>query len=212
MSSTPRAERNFLKSCRERKGRDRWISKRTPGRSSRISTKSPNEVAIFASGGFGEYKIAENIEKGAEIDAFGVGTKMGVAADAPYTDMAYKLVTYDGRPVLKLSTGKRTLVDEKQVMRVTEGDTLIQDIIALRNEQKGGEPLLKPVMKSGTRQRAPETLSVIRDRFSEEFEALDDRHKSMDNPELLPVRLSPGLQGLQEQIVQKVREKELGES
>jgi len=79
-----------------------------------------NNISIFASGGFDEYKIAQVIKEGAEIDAFGVGTKMGVSADAPYTDIAYKLVYYDGRPVLKLSTGKKTLVGEKQVFRIKE--------------------------------------------------------------------------------------------
>ena len=32
------------------------------------------------------------------IDAYGVGTEMGVSADAPYLDSAYKLAAYDGRP------------------------------------------------------------------------------------------------------------------
>ena len=35
-------------------------------------------------------------------------TKMGSSADQPYIDFAYKLVLYDGRPTLKLSTGKVT--------------------------------------------------------------------------------------------------------
>ena len=40
-------------------------------------------VKIFASSGFDEFKIADCISKGAKIDAFGVGTKVGVSADAP---------------------------------------------------------------------------------------------------------------------------------
>ena len=60
-------------------------------------------------------------QDGACIDMFGVGTKMGVAADAPYYDMAYKLVQYAGRPVMKLSAGKATLVEAKQVWRRTVG-------------------------------------------------------------------------------------------
>ncbi|MEJ2165475.1 MAG: nicotinate phosphoribosyltransferase [Desulfobacterales bacterium] len=56
-----------------------------------------DDVSIFASGGFDEFKIAGSVESGAEIDAFGVGTKMGTSADSPYTDMAYKLVQYDQR-------------------------------------------------------------------------------------------------------------------
>ncbi len=66
-------------------------------------------VVIVASGGFDEYKIADSVKNGAAIDAYGVGTKMGTSADSPYTDMAYKLVQYNGRPVLKLSTGKKPL-------------------------------------------------------------------------------------------------------
>jgi nicotinate phosphoribosyltransferase len=77
-------------------------------------------VNIFASGGLDEFGIATLLERGAEIDAFGVGTKFGVSADAPWSDMAYKLVSYNGRPVLKLSPEKRTLAGEKQVCRVVD--------------------------------------------------------------------------------------------
>lgn len=38
------------------------------------------ELQIFASSGFDEYKIAEVLEAGVPIDAFVVGTKMGVSA------------------------------------------------------------------------------------------------------------------------------------
>ena len=51
------------------------------------------------------------------IDGFGIGTKLGVSADAPYLDSAYKLVEYMSRPVLKLSADKQTLPGCKQVFR-----------------------------------------------------------------------------------------------
>ena len=47
------------------------------------------------------------MEAGAQIDVFAVGTRLGVSADAPCLDIAYKLVEYEGRPVLKLSTARR---------------------------------------------------------------------------------------------------------
>ena len=87
------------------------------------------EVQIVASGGFDEYAMAQAIEDGACIDMFGVGTKMGVAADAPYYDMAYKLVQYAGRPVMKLSAGKATLVEAKQVWRRTVDGQYAEDIL-----------------------------------------------------------------------------------
>ncbi|AMM41929.1 nicotinate phosphoribosyltransferase [Candidatus Desulfofervidus auxilii] len=171
-----------------------------------------NNVMIFASGGFDEYKIAKVLEQGAEIDAFGVGTKMGVSADAPYTDIAYKLVEYDGRPVLKLSMGKKTLVGQKQVFRLKEKNNLQKDIIALRTEKLDGEPLLTPVMKEGKRLFHSEPLTKIRDRFQTEFAALDESYKRLENPAIYLVELGPALQKLQKQVVFKVREKELGES
>lgn len=171
-----------------------------------------DDVSIFASGGFDEYKIARMIEKGGEVDAFGVGTKMGVSADAPYTDMAYKLVKYDGRPVLKLSTGKRTLVDEKEVFRIKEGDKLAEDIIGLRDEKLEGEPILRKVMSKGKRMEPSEPLPKIRERFQEEFGMLDEQYKRLEDPSQFPVNLSSGLKKLQERVVHEVREKELGES
>jgi nicotinate phosphoribosyltransferase len=171
-----------------------------------------SEVRVLASGGFDEFKIAKALERGAKIDGFGIGTKMGVSADAPYTDIAYKLVQYDSRPVLKLSTGKKTLVGEKQVFRVRKGNRLSRDIIALRHEELEGEPLLESVMENGVRTHGSEPLAGIRDRFQREFETLDEACKALGNPVHFPVEWSPGLQALQKEVTHQVREKELGES
>jgi len=169
-------------------------------------------VQIFASGGFDEYKIAQYLREGAKIDAFGVGTKMGVSADAPYTDIAYKLVEYDDRPVLKLSTGKQTLAGKKQIFRIREGGRLIKDIIALRGENLEGEPMLRMAMMDGSRCQRQEPLLSIRDRFRQEFMALDENYKVLMTPQSFPVELSPGLRDLQRRIVREVKEKELGKS
>ena len=63
-------------------------------------------AVIVASGGLDEYQVADLLDGGAPIDVFGVGTRIGVSSDAPTLDTAYKLVEYDGRPVMKLSEGK----------------------------------------------------------------------------------------------------------
>ncbi len=76
-----------------------------------------SDVRIFVSGGLDEEIIEDYLDAGAPIDAFGVGTRMNVSADAPYLDMAYKLVQYGGRNVAKLSPGKATWPDAKQVWR-----------------------------------------------------------------------------------------------
>jgi nicotinate phosphoribosyltransferase len=177
-----------------------------------LSEAGLGDASIFASGGLDEYGIAHIIEAGGEVDAFGIGTKMGVSADAPYTDMAYKLVSYGGKPVLKLSSEKETLVCDKQVLRTVSGGRIKGDAIALRSETVHGEPLLKPVMKKGKRLEDPEPLTLIRDRFREEFALLGDERKALETPEPYPVRLTDKLMRLQEKTVHRVRVKELGES
>jgi nicotinate phosphoribosyltransferase len=111
-----------------------------------------DHVRIFASGGLDEEVIDDLVTQGAPIDAFGVGTRMDVSADAPYLDMAYKLVRYDGRNVLKTSPGKETWTGEKQVYRFRGPDgRLRHDVLALRDEPPppDAEPLLQTVMTGG---------------------------------------------------------------
>src|SRR5918994_4535938 len=76
---------------------------------------------IFASGGLDEHEVAELVRAGAPVDAFGIGTQLGVSADVPYVDAVYKLVEFDGRPVLKLSPAKATVPGRKQVWRGAAG-------------------------------------------------------------------------------------------
>jgi nicotinate phosphoribosyltransferase len=170
------------------------------------------EVEIFASGGFDEFKIDRYVRDGAELDAFGVGTKMGVSADAPFTDIAYKLVQFDGRPVLKLSSGKKTLVAPKQVFRKQKDGLLAGDTIAMRGEMVEGDPLLETAMDCGRRKRAPEPLKAIRARFEEEFAKLPLKFKSIQAPATYAIEISDRLSRLQEKVKHRVIQKELGES
>jgi nicotinate phosphoribosyltransferase len=133
-----------------------------------------SDAMIFASSGFDEYKISDVMEKGAPLDGFGVGTNVGVAKDSPYLDMAYKLVKYDGRPVLKLSTKKKTLPCEKQVYRLFDDEGLFrEDIIAIREEEAvpGGTALLERVMENGKR-ILHEPLADIRTRCAESLKRI----------------------------------------
>ena len=90
-------------------------------------------VKIVASGGLDEHDVGRLASAGAPIDIFGVGTRMGVSADAPTADMAYKMVSYCGNPVMKLSEGKASLPSEKQVYRMRDGaGRMTGDVIAER--------------------------------------------------------------------------------
>jgi len=166
------------------------------------------KATIFASGGFDEYKIKRVLDQGGDIDSFGVGTKMGVSADAPYFDMAYKMVKYAGRPVLKLSPGKLTLASDKQVFRFTKTrGTLKRDVIGLRDDSpKEGEPLLEKVMSEGEITTEMPSLSQIQKSFLDEFSHLDERYKSIDKEgKEYPVGLSSRLESLQDQVVQQLK-------
>ncbi|MBI2165018.1 MAG: nicotinate phosphoribosyltransferase [Chloroflexi bacterium] len=176
-----------------------------------------SHVRIVASGGLDEHEVARLLENGAPVDSFGVGTKMGVSADAPWLDCAYKLVKYKGRPVLKLSTGKATLPDEKQVFRYRdEAGLLHHDVIGLRHETPPdgapAEHLLSQVMRGGRRLGASPTLKEAQERFIQEFARLPAGCKVLQDPRHYPVELSPGLTALRDRIQQEVVEEEIGKA
>ena len=169
-------------------------------------------VEILASGGLDEFEMEQLLEAGAPMDGFGVGTKMGVSGDAPWLDTAYKLVKYAGRPVLKLSTGKVTLADEKQLFRLKDSDgSFLEDAIALRDEPcpEGAEPLLTKVMEGGHTIVTLPSLEEIRQSFQEEFSRLPARYKALRDPPAYPVSLSPGLLRLQEEAQRRVEQEEV---
>lgn len=142
------------------------------------------DVMIFASGGLDEYTIADLLDRGAPIDGFGVGTKMGTAADQPALDTAYKLAGYAGTPRMKLAPNKSNLPGRKQVVRQYEDGTAVQDVIATEDEQTNGTPLLERVMADGTRTEAgtARPLSAIREHAAARLGELPSRLRSPTAP------------------------------
>jgi nicotinate phosphoribosyltransferase len=136
-----------------------------------------DDVLIFVSGGLDEYKITDLLDRGAPIDGFGVGTKLGTVADQPGLDSAYKLCGYAGQPRMKLSADKSNLPGRKQVVRQYEGGTAVRDVIATEEEQVPGAPLLERVMANGARTDAGHSrpLDAIREHAAARREELPDR-------------------------------------
>jgi len=161
-----------------------------------------SEVKIFASSGFDEFKIQKVVEAGAQIDAFGVGSNVGVSADAPFIDIVYKMVRCGRRDVRKLSPGKVTLAGEKQVFRdCDENGVYRSDTIGLRSDAFDDRlPLLEPVMKNGRLTRPHPSLESIRKQFGRNFNALADSFKTLDAAAAYPIEISPRLQRLQENL------------
>jgi nicotinate phosphoribosyltransferase len=169
------------------------------------------DVRIMASGSLDEFRLKELLDAGADIDTFAVGTRMGVSADAPYLDIVYKLVEYDGQPVLKLSSGKKTWVGKKQIFRYYDDQgRMREDLLALVEENHpDGEPLIEVVIDKGRLSHPSEPLGLIRDRFSEEWKRLPAPYKDMDSKTKYPVRTSPGLHQLEERTAIEKTKKEI---
>jgi nicotinate phosphoribosyltransferase len=151
----------------------------------------PN-VRIFASGGLDEFQIDELVRGGAPIDAFGVGTKMGVSADHPYLDTAYKLVCYADRPVMKLSQGKVTAPGRKQVFRRSRP---FGDLVALHDEPlpAGRERLLEPLMTHGRRTGHRPSVGESRALYDADFSVLPNSARDLRSPKSPPVKASRAL-------------------
>ncbi len=154
-----------------------------------------SHVRILLSGDLDEYRIRELLDRGAQVDSFGVGTRMGTSSDTPYVGGVYKLVEYEGRPRIKRSPGKQTWPGRKQVYR-QEG----RDVVALEDEAVEGRPLLRKVMERGRALSLP-PLTAIREHARQRLEALPERLRQIDPlPEgaspLWEVTPSPGIQKL----------------
>ncbi|MBN0043649.1 nicotinate phosphoribosyltransferase [Streptomyces actuosus] len=135
-----------------------------------LDTAGLPDVRIVVSGGLDEFAVEDLVRSGAPVDTYAVGTRVGVSADAPYLDSAYKMVEYDGRPVMKLSSGKVTAPGAKQVFRRRR----CADVIGLADEPppSDGVPLLETVMRDGQRTGASPTVDVCRQRLAADLDLL----------------------------------------
>jgi nicotinate phosphoribosyltransferase len=158
------------------------------------------EVKIIGSGGLDEYDLAQFAEANIPYDSYGVGTKMGVSADAPWADTAYKLVEYEDRGVLKLSTGKESCPGKKQVLRFhTDQGRFSRDVVVLRGEQlPGAEPLLTQALRGGKINGRLATLADSRTICRDELSRLPEIYKAIVDPARYPVEFSAGLQNLRD--------------
>lgn len=162
------------------------------------------QVKIFASSNLDEWKIAALLRDGAPIDAFGVGTKLVVSADAPTVDLAYKLVEYEGRGRTKLSAGKPIYPGRKQVFRTIAEGVFQEDVIACHDESRPGEPLLVKVMEGGRRLGGPTALSEARRRARAQVASLPADLRALDKVAEYPLRISERLRQEHERLVREM--------
>ncbi len=140
-------------------------------------------MRILASGDLDEFRIAELLQAGAEIDGFGIGTRFTVSQHAPAIGIVYKLVQYGDRAVYKTSPGKATLPGRKTVLRQSEirDSRFEMDVIQPLDPQ--ANDLLQYV-------QAAEPMTVVQDRLRKELAALPESVKSIRNPIIYPVEFA----------------------
>ena len=191
---------------------------------------------IFASSDLNEYKIADLISRGAEIDSFGVGTELATSFDAPALSGVYKLtgLEEDGHLSMriKLSHDKATYPGPKQVWRQTdEHGSYCQDLVALvdePNSQTGSwHPLLKKVMTEGKtveglsqeldlparlgREAQAARLNEARQRARDQLTHLPGDLLSLDSKTGYRVEFSTRLQQEKEKLERRINKKQLQE-
>ena len=173
-------------------------------------------VRIIASGDLDEWKILELLQAGAAIDAFGVGTALGAGSGSPERGLAggalgaaYKAVWYvdeDGteHPTIKTAGPKSTWPGKKEVYRHPHWE---EDVIQLAHEAQpeGYHRLLRPVMRKG--EILPGSLpplSEIRELAQYNLQQLPLQYRTLETPQVYPVRFSADLQALRQQAASLV--------
>lgn len=164
----------------------------------KLDAADQEHIRIIVSSSLDEWAIRDLARSGAPVDGFGVGTKLGVAEDAPDLDFAYKLTEYGGEPRLKKSPGKKILPGPKQVWRFRDAaGKYSHDEICRRDEERDGDPLLAAVVADG-RPLGPEPDPAEgRERVQRALEEMPDNLLSLDGEgDPYEVRISPALQEL----------------
>jgi nicotinate phosphoribosyltransferase len=129
-------------------------------------------LKIFISGNMDEFRIAEIIEEGGEVDGFGVGTKFTVSHYAPDIEIIYKLAEYDGQKMFKTSPQKKTLGGRKTILRI-KNDYFKRDIV------KDFDPAAHDLLKTFNQ---VENIEVIKARLKAELASLKSEIKRIRNP------------------------------
>jgi nicotinate phosphoribosyltransferase len=137
-------------------------------------------LKIFVSSGLDEFRIADMLAAGAEVDGFGVGTRFTVSHNAPDIDIVYKIVQYADKGLFKTSPDKHSRPQRKTVLRT--GEKLYAKDTVLTFSARPDD-LLKPFTAS-------EPVDEIKKRLSTELAHLPDEIKAIRCPQKYPVEFA----------------------
>ena len=192
------------------------------------------KAAIVASNDLDEQTIESLKQQGAQINVWGVGTKLVTAFDQPALGGVYKLSAIRGadgawQHKIKLSeqVAKVSTPGLQQVRRFSQGGAFIGDMIynldgpaetsrvivdpldATRRKRipddATTEDLLVPIFQQGKLVYELPTIAASRERTLTQLHGLHDGHKRFLNPHEYPVGLSPALHELRSHLIRKAR-------
>lgn len=135
-------------------------------------------LRIFASGDLDEFKIADLLQAGAEIDGFGIGTRFTVSQHAPAIGIVYKISQYGPRRLHKTSPDKETRPGRKSILRTGTRQYESDRVVTFH---PGAGDLLRPFASA-------EPMPVIQQRLADELSHLPDSVKALRNPALYPIK------------------------
>ncbi len=158
------------------------------------------DTKIFASGDLDEWEIERLKASGAEIDGYGLGTKL--VTGNPVNGI-YKLVEIKEIPTLKQSPQKMTYPGKKQIFRQIIGGKIQGDRLSLADDmaQDHEKPLLQLLMQSGERLVSLESLDTIRQRTQASVESLPPETRNLRGKSTISVEISHRLEDLRNALM-----------
>lgn len=185
----------------------------------------PN-AKVVASNDLDEHRITALEAAGAQIDVWGVGTRLATAYDQPALGGVYKLAAIGGadgawEPRIKLSEQAIKVSNPgcQQVRRWLDdtgspiGDVIYDEHQGLDPSSRpataaGHEDLLVPVLRAGQRCRANPVLGAIRARTLAQVERLPAQTTRLEAPEPYPMALDARLLATKERLIAAARQED----
>lgn len=190
------------------------------------------DAVIVASNNLDEDIITSLNLQGAQIDLYGVGTKLITSYDCPAFGAVYKMSEYNDQPKIKLSDNIEKMTDpgNKKLIRIYDKKQreIRADLIALEEEKisadrdlvlfdardtwktttlkKGNYELremMEPIFKNGKLVYDSPSVAEIKEYAEKEKESLGAEYKRLTNPHIMKVDLSDELYELKQKLIQE---------
>jgi len=190
------------------------------------------DAVIIASNNIDENIITSLKLQGAQIDIYGVGTKLITSYDCPAFGAVYKMSEYNDHPKIKLSDNIEKMTDpaDKKLLRIydKESGKIRADLITLQNEEldedksltlfdsrdtwktttlkKGNykaREMMQTIFSNGKLLYNSPSVEEIKEYCEEEKETLGEEYKRLTNPHIMKVDLSNKLYDLKCRLIKE---------